>query len=97
MVTKMREEKKLLPKAVKYGNTVVENPFPIDAPLSDELHGSLRKVRMVGNPVRDRLHSMMQRNLVEVGGRRRGKKKGSTFKMMDRDKKWKLPEEQVVE
>ena len=34
---------------------------------------------MVGNPIRDRLHSMMQRNLVEVGGRRRGKKKGNYF------------------
>ena len=88
---KLKAEKALIPAPVKYGGKIVETPFPIDAPLSEELHGSIRKVVRVGNPIRDRLHSMMQRNLVEVGKIKKNKKKNE--KLRARDKKWALPPE----
>ena len=80
---------------VKRGGKDVQNPFPIDVALSDELHGSIRKIQVIGNPFRERMHKMMQRNLVEVGAKRKQKKR--RIKMRDRDKNWKLPEEETVD
>ena len=52
----------------------------------------MRKIQAIGNPFRERMHKMMQRNLVEVGARRKQKKR--RMKLRDRDKTWKLqPEE----
>ena len=49
-------------------------------------------IQAIGNPFRERMHKMMQRNLVEVGARRKQKKR--RMKLRDRDKTWKLqPEE----
>ena len=79
---------------VKRGGKHVQNPFPIDVALSDELHGSIRKIQVIGNPFRERMHKMMQRNLVEVGAKRKQKKR--RIKMRDRDKNWKLPDEEAM-
>ena len=89
---KKRISKESLPPTVRRGGKVIENPFPIDVPLTAELHGSIRKIQVVGNPFRDRMHKMMQRNLVEVGARRKQKKR--RMKLRDRDKSWKLEDEE---
>ena len=89
---KKKISKESINPPVKRGGKTIENPFPIDVPLSDELHGSMRKIQAIGNPFRERMHKMMQRNLVEVGARRKQKKR--RMKLRDRDKTWKLqPEE----
>ena len=90
---KKRISKESVPPTVKRGGKVVENPFPIDVPVASELHGSIRKIQVVGNPFRDRMHKMMQRNLVEVGARRKQKKR--RIKLRDRDKNWKLEDEET--
>ena len=90
---KKRISKESIPQTVRRGGKVIENPFPIDVPLTSELHGSIRKIQVVGNPFRDRMHKMMQRNLVEVGARRKQKKR--RIKLRDRDKNWKLEDEET--
>ena len=74
--------------------------------MPKKLHGSIRKIQVVGNPFRDRMHKMMQRNLVEVNGVGHAVSKETSFcqlqedpeirkaKLRDRDKSWKLEDEE---
>ena len=87
-VEKWREERDLEPAPLKYGGKISKNQPKIDVVDVHALPTSMRNMQAVGNPVLDRMHNMLRRNVMEQGKKVRMKKPKQ--KKLERNRGWKL-------
>lgn len=83
-----RKERELSEAPLKRGGKILHQQPGIEVVDMADLPGNIRGIKPFGNAVRDRMHNMMRRNVVEVGTRQRRKK--PKVKMLERDRDWKL-------
>ena len=83
-----REEREQSEAPLKRGGKVILHQPRLEVVDAADLPGNMRNIKPVGNAVRDRMHNMMRRNVMEIGKRQRRKK--PKVKMLERDRNWQL-------
>ena len=83
-----RKERELSEAPLKRGGKVAQHQPRIEVVDAADLPGNMRNIKPVGNAVRDRMHNMMRRNVMEVGRKQRRKK--PKVKKLERDRNWQL-------
>ena len=56
--------------------------------LTDDLDGSMKGIKVQNNPVQDRLHNMMRRGILELGTKKKNRKR--MMKMIARNRNYKV-------
>jgi hypothetical protein len=87
-VEEWRKESELQPQPLKYGGKISKNQPKVAVVAANKLSRNMRNLQTVGNPVLDRMHNMLRRNLVEQGKKVRMKKPKQ--KKLERNRGWKL-------
>ena len=83
-----RKEREQSEAPLKRGGKLTHHQPKIEVLDAAELPGNMRNIKPVGNAVRDRMHNMMRRNVMEVGRKQRRKKR--KVKKLERDRNWQL-------